>query len=149
MESESHSQLKKKTAQKYEKKGYDTELEHRVENGLIVDVKAENDLEKIFIEIGAMHGENRAEKLESYCDKLVHLPQIDKPDSRDDSYTTVSFKKDFIEEIENHLEDSPFSSTRFFLKHLALKEIESKEGYSNEEVRQIAQKLEKLGYLDR
>ena len=149
MESKSHSQLKEKADQKYEKKEYETESEHRVENGLIVDVKAENDVEKVFIETGTMHGEDRAEKLESYCDKLVHLPQIDKPNTRGDRDTTVSFKKDFIEQVEGHLADSNFSSTRMFPKHPAMKEIGSKEDYSNKEVQKIAQKLDKLEYLDR
>lgn len=64
-------------------------------------------------------------------------------------YTTVSFRKDFIEDLEEYLKDEPFNSVKSFLKHLAVKEMESESNISEEEAKQIYQKLEDLGYLDR
>lgn len=64
-------------------------------------------------------------------------------------YTTVSFKKDFIADLEDYLEDKPFDSVKSFLKHLAVKDMESDSKISSEEAREIYQKLEDLGYLDR
>lgn len=64
-------------------------------------------------------------------------------------YTTVSFKKDFISDLEEYLEDKPFDSVKNFLKHLAVREMESDEKISSEEAKEIYRKLEELGYLDR
>jgi hypothetical protein len=64
-------------------------------------------------------------------------------------YTTVSFKKEFIDDLEDYLDDKPFTSVKSFLKHLAVKDMEAEEKISEEEAKEIYQKLEKLGYLDR
>jgi hypothetical protein len=148
VESESHKLLKKKVAKKYSSQGYQTELERRIDNGLIVDVVAWNKEETIFIEVGALHGEDREEKLEQYCDKFIHLPQVDKPKHRDDEFTTVSFRKGFIEWLEENMKETHFSSNREFLKHLAIMEIESKEKCSKKDISAIAEKLEEMGYLE-
>jgi hypothetical protein len=149
MESESHKELKNRVSKRYERKGYETKIEHRIPNGLIVDVKAENGEETVFIEIGAMHGEDRVEKLNDYCDEVIQLTQIDKPNSRPDDYTTVSFRKEFVEQLASHLEKTHYDSVKSFLKHLAVKDMESEDKISEEEAREIGKRLEKLGYLDR
>lgn len=64
-------------------------------------------------------------------------------------YTTVSFKKAFIEDLEDYLEDKPFDSPKSFLKHLAVKDMESDEKISEAEAKKLGKQLEKLGYLDR
>ena len=62
-------------------------------------------------------------------------------------YTTVSFKKDFIEDLKEHIEDEPFDSVKNFLKHLAVQEMESKDEISDDEAKEVAQKLKQLGYM--
>jgi hypothetical protein len=64
-------------------------------------------------------------------------------------YTTVSFKKDFIEDLEDYLDDKPFDSAKSFLKHLVVKDMESDEKISEAEAKKLGKQLEKLGYLDR
>ena len=64
-------------------------------------------------------------------------------------YTTVSFKKAFIEDLEDYLDDKPFDSPKGFLKHLAVKDMESDDKISEQEAKEIGKRLEKLGYLDR
>jgi hypothetical protein len=62
-------------------------------------------------------------------------------------YTTVSFKKSFIRDLEDYIEDEPFDSVKNFLKHLAVQEMESKDEISEDEAREVAQKLKQLGYM--
>lgn len=63
-------------------------------------------------------------------------------------YTTVSFKKDFVADVETYIEDEPFGSVKEFLKHLVIREMESEDEISDAEVRAIGQKLRDLGYVD-
>ncbi|MFB6203664.1 MAG: hypothetical protein ABEK01_04195 [Candidatus Nanohaloarchaea archaeon] len=63
-------------------------------------------------------------------------------------YTTVSFKKDFINDLKEYIEDRQFDSVKNFLKHLAVKEMESEEEISQEEAKEIANKLRELGYME-
>lgn len=63
-------------------------------------------------------------------------------------YTTVSFKKDFVEDVKEYIDQEPFGSVRTFLEHLAVKEMESEKKISEDEAREIARKLRDLGYMD-
>ncbi|MFB6213212.1 MAG: hypothetical protein ABEJ07_01450 [Candidatus Nanohaloarchaea archaeon] len=62
-------------------------------------------------------------------------------------YTTVSFKREFVEDVKEYLDDKPFDSVKSFLKHLAVKDMESEEKISEEEARKIGKKLKDLGYV--
>lgn len=62
-------------------------------------------------------------------------------------YTTVSFKKDFIEDVKEHIEDQNFSSPKEYIKHLVMRDMDSEDRMSNEEIREIGKKLEELGYM--
>jgi len=64
-------------------------------------------------------------------------------------YTTISFKKDFINDVEEHISDQNFSSPKEYIKHLVLQDMESEDRMSEEEIKEIGKKLEKLGYMDR
>lgn len=81
-ENPDHRFLKEEIACKYSRKGYETEKERKIENGMIVDVVAENDEKTIFFEVGTLNGENRVEELKKYADKVVHNPQFGKPTFR-------------------------------------------------------------------
>jgi len=63
-------------------------------------------------------------------------------------YTTISLKKDFVRDVEEYLEDEPYGSVKEFLKHLALREMESPEAITEDEARKLGQKLEELGYVE-
>lgn len=63
-------------------------------------------------------------------------------------YTTISLRKEFIEDVEAYIEDEPFSSVKEFVKHVVVREMESPEEISETEARQIAQKLRDLGYME-
>lgn len=63
-------------------------------------------------------------------------------------YTTISLKKDFVRDVEAYLDDEPYGSVKEFLKHLALREMESGETISEAEARELGQKLEQLGYVE-
>ncbi len=63
-------------------------------------------------------------------------------------YTTVSFKRDFVEDVKDYIEDQSFGSVRSFLEHVAVKDMESEEKISEEEAKQIGKKLKELGYME-
>jgi len=63
-------------------------------------------------------------------------------------YTTISLRKEFVEDVEAYIEDEPFGSVKEFVKHLVVAEMESDEELSDTEARQIAQKLRDLGYME-
>jgi Arc/MetJ-type ribon-helix-helix transcriptional regulator len=63
-------------------------------------------------------------------------------------YTTISFKKEFIADVEEYIEDEPFGSVKEFVKHLVIREMESEDVIRDEEVREIGQKLRELGYME-
>lgn len=63
-------------------------------------------------------------------------------------YTTISFKKDFIRDVEAYIEDEPFGSPKEFVKHLVLREMEAEETISESEARRIGRKLKELGYME-
>lgn len=63
-------------------------------------------------------------------------------------YTTVSFKKDFVEDIRDYIDETSFGSVRSFLEHVAVKEMESEEAISESEAKKIGQKLKDLGYVE-
>lgn len=63
-------------------------------------------------------------------------------------YTTISLRKEFVADVEEYIENEPFDSVKEFVKHLVIQEMESDNQVSEEEARQIAQKLRDLGYMD-
>lgn len=63
-------------------------------------------------------------------------------------YTTISLKRDFVEDVEAYLEDEPFGSVKEFVKHLLIREMEAEEGITEAEARQLGQKLRDLGYVE-
>ncbi|PSQ60911.1 MAG: hypothetical protein BRD21_11175 [Halobacteriales archaeon SW_8_66_22] len=63
-------------------------------------------------------------------------------------YTTISLRKEFVEDVEVYIEDEPFGSVKEFVKHLVVREMESEDAISDEEVRLIGQKLRDLGYME-
>ncbi|MFB6152988.1 MAG: hypothetical protein ABEJ27_01930 [Halodesulfurarchaeum sp.] len=63
-------------------------------------------------------------------------------------YTTISLRKEFVEDVEAYIEDEPFGSVKEFVKHLVLREMESDAEISEMEARQMAQKLKDLGYME-
>lgn len=63
-------------------------------------------------------------------------------------YTTISLKRDFVEDVEEYIEDESFSSVKEFVKHLVLREMEAEEGIPESEVREIGKRLQDLGYVD-
>ena len=62
-------------------------------------------------------------------------------------YTTISLRKEFVADVEAYIEDEPFGSVKEFVKHVVVQEMESEEGVSEAEAKQIAQKLRDLGYM--
>jgi Arc/MetJ-type ribon-helix-helix transcriptional regulator len=63
-------------------------------------------------------------------------------------YTTISLRKEFVEDVEVYIEDEPFGSVKEFVKHLVVREMESEDAISDEEARLIGQKLRDLGYVE-
>ncbi|MDB2224970.1 hypothetical protein PN419_03500 [Halorubrum ezzemoulense] len=63
-------------------------------------------------------------------------------------YTTISLRKEFVADVEEYIEDEPFGSVKEFVKHVVVQEMESDDGVSEAEAKQIAQKLRDLGYME-
>ncbi|MFB6124556.1 MAG: hypothetical protein ABEJ59_01190 [Halanaeroarchaeum sp.] len=63
-------------------------------------------------------------------------------------YTTISFKKEFVRDVEAYIEDEPFTSVKEFVKHLVIREMESTDEISTEEARRIGKRLRELGYVE-
>ncbi|SDF59531.1 hypothetical protein SAMN04488067_10611 [Halorubrum xinjiangense] len=63
-------------------------------------------------------------------------------------YTTISLRKEFVADVEEYIEDEPFGSVKEFVKHVVVQEMESDDGISESEAKQIAQKLQDLGYME-
>lgn len=63
-------------------------------------------------------------------------------------YTTISLRKEFVEDVEEYIEDEPFGSVKEFVKHVVVREMESEEAISETEARQIGRKLRELGYME-
>ncbi|PSP23640.1 hypothetical protein BRC61_03215 [Halobacteriales archaeon QH_10_65_19] len=63
-------------------------------------------------------------------------------------YTTISLRKEFVEDVEEYIEDEPFGSVKEFVKHLVVQEMESETAITEEEARRIGQKLRDLGYME-
>ncbi|GAB3412028.1 hypothetical protein GCM10027435_04360 [Haloparvum alkalitolerans] len=63
-------------------------------------------------------------------------------------YTTISLRKEFVADVEAYIEDEPFGSVKEFVKHVVVREMESDDEISETEARQIAQKLQDLGYME-
>lgn len=63
-------------------------------------------------------------------------------------YTTVSLRKEFVEDVEEYIEDEPFGSVKEFVKHVVVREMESEGAISETEARQIGRKLRDLGYVE-
>ena len=63
-------------------------------------------------------------------------------------YTTISLKREFVDDVEEYIEDEPFGSVKEFVKHLVLREMESGEGISEAEAKELGQKLQDLGYVE-
>ena len=63
-------------------------------------------------------------------------------------YTTISLRREFVEDVEEYIEDEPFGSVKEFVKHLVVREMEAETAITDEEARQIGQKLRDLGYME-
>jgi Arc/MetJ-type ribon-helix-helix transcriptional regulator len=63
-------------------------------------------------------------------------------------YTTISLRKEFVADVEEYIEDEPFGSVKEFVKHVVVQEMEADEAITEEEARQIGQRLRDLGYVD-
>jgi len=63
-------------------------------------------------------------------------------------YTTISLRKEFVEDVEAYIEEEPFGSVKEFVKHLVVREMESEDAITDDEARQIARKLRDLGYME-
>lgn len=63
-------------------------------------------------------------------------------------YTTISLKREFVEDVEAYIEDEPYGSVKEFVKHLLLREMEREEAISEAEAKQLGQKLRDLGYVE-
>lgn len=63
-------------------------------------------------------------------------------------YTTISLRKEFVADVEEYIQDEPFSSVKEFVKHVVVREMESEDEISAAEARQIGQKLRELGYME-
>jgi Arc/MetJ-type ribon-helix-helix transcriptional regulator len=63
-------------------------------------------------------------------------------------YTTISLRKEFVADVEEYIEDEPFGSVKEFVKHVVVREMESDDEISDDEAREIAQKLRDLGYME-
>jgi Arc/MetJ-type ribon-helix-helix transcriptional regulator len=69
-------------------------------------------------------------------------------DSVMSEYTTISLKREFVEDVEAYIEDEPYGSVKEFVKHLLLREMEREEAISEAEAKQLGQKLRDLGYVE-
>lgn len=63
-------------------------------------------------------------------------------------YTTISLRKEFVRDVEAYIEDEPFGSTKEFVKHLLVREMESDGEITEAEARELGQKLAELGYVE-
>ncbi|ELZ55638.1 MULTISPECIES: hypothetical protein [Halorubrum] len=63
-------------------------------------------------------------------------------------YTTISLRKEFVADVEEHIEDEPFGSVKEFVKHVVVQEMESDDEISEAEARRIGQRLRDLGYVE-
>ena len=63
-------------------------------------------------------------------------------------YTTISLRKEFVEDVKEYIKDEPFGSVKEFVKHLVVQEMESETAITEEEARRIGQKLRDLGYME-
>jgi Arc/MetJ-type ribon-helix-helix transcriptional regulator len=63
-------------------------------------------------------------------------------------YTTISLKKEFVEDVEAYIEDEPYGSVKEFVKHLLIREMDREAGISEDEARALGQKLRELGYVE-
>lgn len=63
-------------------------------------------------------------------------------------YTTISLRKEFVEDVEEYIEDEPFSSVKEFVKHVVVREMQSSDEISENEAQQIARRLRDLGYME-
>ncbi|CAM2927510.1 MULTISPECIES: hypothetical protein [Halobacterium] len=63
-------------------------------------------------------------------------------------YTTISLRKDFVSDVETYIEDEPFASPKEFVKHLVVREMEDDGEITEQEARELGQKLAELGYVE-
>jgi len=63
-------------------------------------------------------------------------------------YTTISLKKEFVRDVEEYIEEEPFSSPKEFVKHLVVREMEDDDEITEEEARELGRKLAELGYVE-
>ena len=63
-------------------------------------------------------------------------------------YTTISLKREFVDDVQAYIQDEPFGSVKEFIKHLVIREMESPNEISDAEARRIADKLRELGYME-
>jgi hypothetical protein len=74
VEGDDHLLPKEKLKSEFNEKGYDVELEYRLDNGE----------ESVIIEVGTLSNPDRIEYLKEYADKVIHLPQFTKDMYRTD-----------------------------------------------------------------
>lgn len=63
-------------------------------------------------------------------------------------YTTISLRKEFVNDVEDYIEDEPFTSVKEFVKHVVVREMDADATISEAEARKIGQKLRDLGYME-
>lgn len=63
-------------------------------------------------------------------------------------YTTISLRREFVDDVEEYIEDEPFGSVKEFVKHVVVREMESDDEITDSEAKEIAQKLRQLGYME-
>jgi len=63
-------------------------------------------------------------------------------------YTTISLKREFVEDVEAYIEDEPYGSVKEFVKHLLIREMDREAAISEDEARALGQKLRELGYVE-
>ena len=63
-------------------------------------------------------------------------------------YTTISLKRDFVEDVEAYIEDEPYGSVKEFVKHLLIREMDREATISEAEAKALGRKLRDLGYVE-
>lgn len=98
-----HEAVKEQVAERYKAMGYSVEKEYRTDSRLRVDVAAFSDDENVAVEVGALNGENRIERLKTDgFDIVKHIPLGGRPDVRETSWS--SERREVSAEIDEQLQ---------------------------------------------
>ena len=114
-----HKVVKEQIAETYRAKGYEAETEKHV-NGLVVDVLAKNSEKTVIIEVGALNGEDREDKLSSFCDEFRQVPLKNRKtersyDNRLEGKEEINFtyEKEKFEEIKRLIDSEAIMPERY------------------------------------